>query len=70
MAYFDNAKEGDRVVCKIYGKGEIIMVCPGFKYELMVTFDNGNDVPYTFDGIPALDNIEEQTLFYEDKDKS
>ena len=66
MAYFDNAKEGDKVECKIYGKGEIIMVCPECKYALMVTFDNGMDIPYSLDGKPAIEEQDEQTLFYED----
>ena len=67
MAYFDKAKEGDKVECTIYGKGEIVMVCPDFKYALMVTFEDGTDIPYTLDGVPALDGHDEQTLFYEGK---
>ena len=65
MAYFDNAKEGDKVECKIYGKGEIIMVCPECKYALMVSFDGGMDIPYSLDGKPAIEEHSEQTLFYE-----
>jgi len=64
MAYFDNAKEGEKVECKIYGKGEIIMVCPEVKYALMVTFEGGDDIPYSLDGVPAIEDIDEQTLFY------
>ena len=67
MAYFENAKEGDRVECKIYGKGEIIMVCPECKYALMVTFDDGTDIPYSIDGRPAIEDQHEQTLYFEGK---
>jgi len=64
MAYFDNAKEGDKVECKIYGEGEIIMVSPELKYALMVIFTDGNSIPYSLDGVPAIEDIDEQTLFY------
>ena len=67
MAYFDNAQEGEKVECTIYGKGEIIMVCPDCKYALMVTFDNGTDIPYSLEGKPAIEEYPEQTLFYEGK---
>ena len=69
MAYFENAQEGDRVECTIYGKGEIIMVCKDCKYSLMVLFDDGRDIPYSIDGVPAMDGHSEQTLFYESEAK-
>ena len=67
MAYFEDAKEGDRVECTVYGKGEIIMVCHECKYALMVLFDNGRDIPYSINGVPAVEDYSEQTLFYEDE---
>ena len=66
MSYFDNAKEGEKVECTIYGKGEIIMVCPECKYALMVTFEDGTDIPYSIEGFPAIEDKDKQTLFYID----
>ncbi len=64
MSYFEKAKEGEEVICKIYGVGEIVMVCPDCKYAIMVSFEDGTDIPYTLEGVPALDGHDEQTLFY------
>ena len=69
MSYFKNAKEGEKVVCTLYGKGEIVMVCPDCKYALMVTFEDGEDIPYTLDGKPAIEDHPEQTLYYADDEK-
>ena len=67
MAYFSNAKEGDKVHCTRFGDGVITMFFADMHYALMVTFESGKDIPYTIDGIPALDEVEEQTLFYKDE---
>ncbi len=66
MSYFENAKEDEKVICKIYGEGKIIFVCKDMKYALMVSFNSGEEIPYTIDGIPAIATEEEQTLFYPD----
>jgi hypothetical protein len=54
VSYFEKASEGEKVVCTIYGEGEIVMVCPDCKYAMMVTFEDGTDIPYTLDGVPAI----------------
>ena len=64
MAYFSDAKEGDEVYCTRFGVGTIIMVCPDCHYALMVTFEDGRDIPYTIEGVPAIDDMNTQTLFY------
>jgi hypothetical protein len=64
VSYFEKASEGEKVVCTIYGEGEIVMVCPDCKYAMMVTFEDGTDIPYTLDGVPAIEGHDEQTLFY------
>jgi hypothetical protein len=66
MAYFDNAKVGDKVYGFVFGKGKIIDIFPDSFYSLMVEFKNGYEVPYNADGIPGWGNFKKQTLFYRD----
>ncbi len=66
MAYFDNAKVGDKVYGFVFGKGKIVDVFPDSFYSIMVEFKNGYEVPYTADGIPGWGNFKKQTLFYRD----
>jgi hypothetical protein len=66
MAYFDNAKVGDKVYGLVFGKGKIVNVFPDSYYSIMVEFKNGYEVPYTVDGIPGWGNFKKQTLFYRD----
>ncbi|MGW8169902.1 MAG: hypothetical protein ACWGHH_07860 [Sulfurovaceae bacterium] len=64
MAYFSNAKKGDKVYGLIFGKGKIINIFPDSYYSVMVEFKNGYEVPYTDEGIPGWGNFKKQTLFY------
>lgn len=64
MAYFDNAKVGDKVYGLVFGKGKIVDVFPDSFYSIMAVFKNGYEVPYTPDGIPGWGNFKKQTLFY------
>jgi len=66
MAYFDNAKIGDKVYGFVFGKGKIVDIFPDSFYSLMVEFKNGYEVPYTADGVPGWGNFKKQTLFYRD----
>ena len=66
MAYFDDAKVGDKVYGFVFGKGKIVDIFPDSFYSLMVEFKNGYEVPYTADGIPGWGNFKKQTLFYRD----
>ena len=66
MAYFDNAKVGDKVYGLVFGKGKIVDVFEDSFYSIMVAFKNGYEVPYTSDGIPGWGNFKKQTLFYRD----
>ncbi len=64
MAYFSNAKKGDKVYGLIFGKGKIVNIFPDSYYSVMVEFKNGYEVPYTDEGIPGWGNFKKQTLFY------
>lgn len=64
MAYFSNAKEGEKVYGLIFGKGKIINVFSDSYYALLVEFENGYEVPYTDEGIPGWGNFKKQTLYY------
>jgi len=66
MAYFDNAKVGDKVYGLVFGKGKIIDVFDDSFYSIMVEFKNGYEVPYTVDGVPGWGNFKKQTMFYRD----
>jgi len=66
MAYFSNAKKGDKVYGLIFGKGKIVDIFPDSFYSVMVEFKNGYEVPYTDDGIPGWGDFKKQTLFYRD----
>ncbi|MDQ1325802.1 MAG: hypothetical protein QG564_926 [Campylobacterota bacterium] len=71
MAYFEEAKIGQKVYGLIFGPGKIINVFPDSFYSIMVEFKNGYEVPYTEEGIPGWGNFKKQTLFYkEDVDLS
>ncbi|MDD3774509.1 MAG: hypothetical protein PHV08_00970 [Sulfurovaceae bacterium] len=64
MAYFSNAKKGDKVYGLIFGKGKIVDIFPDSFYSIMVEFKNGYEVPYTDEGIPGWGDFKKQTLFY------
>ena len=64
MAYFDNAKVGDKVYGLVFGAGEIEQIFENSHYKVMVSFKNGYEVPYTEDGIPGWGNFKKQTLYY------
>lgn len=66
MAYFSNAKEGEKVYGLIFGKGKIVKVFPNSFYSIMVEFQNGYEVPYTDEGVPGWGNFKKQTMFYRD----
>jgi len=66
MAYFDNAKVGDKVYGLVFGKGKIVEVFEDSFYSIMVEFKNGYEVPYTADGVPGWGNFKKQTMFYRD----
>lgn len=66
MAYFSEAKIGDKVYGLIFGKGKIVEIFPDSYYSLMVEFKNGYEVPYTDEGIPGWGNFKKQTMFYRD----
>lgn len=66
MAYFSDAKVGDKVYGLIFGKGKIVDIFPDSYYSIMVEFKNGHEVPYTDDGIPGWGNFKKQTLFFRD----
>lgn len=64
MSYFKKAKIGKKVYGLVFGPGEISQVFEESHYRIMVTFENGYEVPYTEDGIPGWGNFNKQTLFY------
>jgi len=64
MAYFSDAKIGDKVYGLIFGKGKIVDIFLDSYYSIMVEFKNGYEVPYTDDGIPGWGNFKKQTLFF------
>ena len=64
MSYFKNAKVGDKVYGLIFGKGKITDYYKDSHYEIMVTFNNGYEVPYTIDGVPSWGNFKKQTCYY------
>lgn len=66
MAYFTEAKTGEKVYGLIFGPGKIVEVFPDSFYSIIVEFKNGYEVPYTEDGIPGWGNFKKQTLFYRD----
>ncbi|WP_295419251.1 hypothetical protein [Sulfurovum sp.] len=66
MAYFSEAKKGDKVYGLIFGRGKIVNIFPDSFYSVMVEFKNGYEVPYTDEGIPGWGNFKKQTLFYRD----
>ena len=64
MAYFDNVKQGDKLYGLVFGKGEVGEVFENSHYKMIVSFENGYEVPYTEDGIPGWGNFKKQTIFY------
>ena len=66
MGYFKKAKQGQNVYGLVFGPGEISQLFENSYYRLMVTFENGYEVPYTEEGIPGWGNFNKQTLFYKD----
>lgn len=66
MGYFKKAKIGDKVYGLVFGKGKVTNRFEDSHYEIMITFDNGFEVPYTVDGIPSWGNFKKQTCFYRD----
>ncbi len=64
MAYFDNAKAGDKVFGLIFGKGKIVEVFDEHYYSLIVRFKNGYEVPFNKEGVAGWGNFNKQTLFY------
>ncbi|MEA3370946.1 MAG: hypothetical protein U9Q40_06360 [Campylobacterota bacterium] len=64
MSYFENAKIGDKVYGLIFGKGKISECFEDSHYVIMVTFENGYEVPYTVEGVPGWGNFKKQTCFY------
>ncbi|DAB40845.1 MAG TPA: hypothetical protein CFH81_00635 [Sulfurovum sp. UBA12169] len=71
MAYFTEAKVGEKVYGLIFGAGKIVNVFSDSFYSIVVEFKNGYEVPYTEEGIPGWGNFKKQTLFYkEDVDLS
>lgn len=65
--YFNQAKESDSVYGLVFGKGKITKVFDENSfYKIMVSFENGYEIPYTGDGIPKWGNFSEQTVFYRD----
>jgi hypothetical protein len=64
MGYFKNAKKGEKVYGMIFGKGEISDIYEDSFYSVIVSFENGYEVPYTEDGVPSWGNFKEQTMFY------
>jgi hypothetical protein len=64
MGYFKNAKVGEKVFGLIFGSGTISQVFDESHFKVMVTFDNGFEVPYTENGVPGWGNFTKQTMFY------
>lgn len=64
MSYFKNAKVGDKVYGLIFGKGKIVATYENSYYEIIVKFSNGDEVPYTAEGIPSWGNFSRQTCYY------
>jgi len=66
MAYFTEAKKGQKVYGLVFGRGKIVEVFTDSHYALIAKFKNGYEVPYTEEGIPGWGNFKNQTLFYPD----
>lgn len=64
MAYFDDAKVGDKVYGLVFGRGKITQIFENSHYKVMVSFKNDYEVPYTEEGVPGWGNFNKQTLFY------
>lgn len=64
MSYFKKVKKGDKVFGLVFGLGTVIKVFDDGHYKFMIEFSNGDEVPYTEDGIPGWGKFKEQTLFY------
>jgi hypothetical protein len=60
---FENARAGDRVWSVEYGWGTVESVSKGV-YPVVVSFDCGIDVTYTFSGMPRSSGL--QTLFWDE----
>jgi hypothetical protein len=60
---FENARAGDRVWSVGYGWGTVESVSKGV-YPVVVSFDCGIDVTYTFSGMPRSSGL--QTLFWDE----
>ena len=66
MAYFKNVKKNQKVYGLVFGKGKIKEVFDDGYYKFIVKFRNGQEVPYTDEGIPGWGKFKDQTLFYRD----
>lgn len=64
MAYFSQAKPGEKVYGLVFGRGKITQVFESGHYKLLVTFKNGYEVPYTEEGVPGWGRFKSQTLYY------
>lgn len=64
MGYFKKAKAGKKVYGLVFGPGRITQVFDDSHFRIMVTFDNGYEVPYTEEGVPGWGNFKKQTLYY------
>lgn len=64
MGYFKKAKVGKKVYGLVFGPGKITQIFDDSYYHIMVTFENGYEVPYTEDGVPGWGSFDKQTLFY------
>ncbi len=64
MAYFSQAKLGEKVYGLVFGRGKITQVFESSHYKLLVTFKNGYEVPYTEEGVPGWGRFKSQTLYY------
>ncbi len=64
MNYFKEVKKDDKVFGLVFGLGKVSKVFDDGHYKLIVSFENGHEVPYTEDGVPGWGKFKDQTLFY------
>jgi len=62
--YFKNVKKGDEVFGLVFGHGTVVDVNQNGFYTMMILFDNGDEVPYTSEGIPGWGNFDYQTVYF------